>query len=175
MSKVDGKVTMRLGCIQIVYVHKFLMSLLVRLYAYNLHINIHFHANIIKTHMWSNSVHTKLNVLCGSISGFSDTSVRETFALSFVCSGLQPVKLFDYLNVCHPESNGQDVFSDFQAIESMGWRIFLMCTTGYENCISSDLKKRWYFSIFTGCSGEPGGLTFQNISIVIITIKILLL
>lgn len=29
MSKVDGKVTMRLGCIQIVYLHKFLMSLLV--------------------------------------------------------------------------------------------------------------------------------------------------
>ncbi|XP_049911811.1 intermembrane lipid transfer protein VPS13C-like, partial [Epinephelus moara] len=28
MSKVDGKVTMRLGCIQIVYLHKFLMSLL---------------------------------------------------------------------------------------------------------------------------------------------------
>ncbi|XP_023262444.1 vacuolar protein sorting-associated protein 13C-like, partial [Seriola lalandi dorsalis] len=27
-SKVDGKVTMRLGCIQIVYLHKFLMSLL---------------------------------------------------------------------------------------------------------------------------------------------------
>lgn len=30
MSKVDGKVTMRLGCIQIIYLHKFLMSLLVR-------------------------------------------------------------------------------------------------------------------------------------------------
>ena len=29
MSKVDGKVTMRLGCIQIIYLHKFLMSLLV--------------------------------------------------------------------------------------------------------------------------------------------------
>lgn len=29
MSKVDGKVTMRLGCIQIVYLHKFLLSLLV--------------------------------------------------------------------------------------------------------------------------------------------------
>lgn len=29
MSKVDGKVTMRLGCIRIVYLHKFLMSLLV--------------------------------------------------------------------------------------------------------------------------------------------------
>ncbi|XP_055363331.1 intermembrane lipid transfer protein VPS13C isoform X2 [Betta splendens] len=28
MSKVDGKVTMRLGCIRIVYLHKFLMSLL---------------------------------------------------------------------------------------------------------------------------------------------------
>ncbi|XP_062417925.1 intermembrane lipid transfer protein VPS13C isoform X5 [Pungitius pungitius] len=28
MSKVDGKVTLRLGCIQIVYLHKFLMSLL---------------------------------------------------------------------------------------------------------------------------------------------------
>ncbi|XP_078029066.1 intermembrane lipid transfer protein VPS13C isoform X7 [Epinephelus lanceolatus] len=28
MSKVDGKVTMRLGCIQIIYLHKFLMSLL---------------------------------------------------------------------------------------------------------------------------------------------------
>ncbi|KAM9366322.1 intermembrane lipid transfer protein VPS13C [Symphorus nematophorus] len=28
MSKVDGKVTMRLGCIKIVYLHKFLMSLL---------------------------------------------------------------------------------------------------------------------------------------------------
>nr|XP_046254686.1 vacuolar protein sorting-associated protein 13C isoform X2 [Scatophagus argus] len=28
MSKVDGKVTIRLGCIQIVYLHKFLMSLL---------------------------------------------------------------------------------------------------------------------------------------------------
>lgn len=30
MSKVDGKVTLRLGCIQIIYLHKFLMSLLVR-------------------------------------------------------------------------------------------------------------------------------------------------
>lgn len=30
MSKVDGKVKMRLGCIQIIYLHKFLMSLLVR-------------------------------------------------------------------------------------------------------------------------------------------------
>lgn len=29
-SKVDGKVILRLGCIQIVYLHKFLMSLLVR-------------------------------------------------------------------------------------------------------------------------------------------------
>lgn len=29
MSKVDGKVTMRLGCIQIIYLHQFLMSLLV--------------------------------------------------------------------------------------------------------------------------------------------------
>uniref|UniRef100_A0A671VQL1 Vacuolar protein sorting 13 homolog C n=1 Tax=Sparus aurata TaxID=8175 RepID=A0A671VQL1_SPAAU len=28
MSKVDGKVTLRLGCIQIIYLHKFLMSLL---------------------------------------------------------------------------------------------------------------------------------------------------
>ncbi|KAL0188329.1 hypothetical protein M9458_015428, partial [Cirrhinus mrigala] len=27
-SKVDGKVILRLGCIQIVYLHKFLMSLL---------------------------------------------------------------------------------------------------------------------------------------------------
>lgn len=30
-SKVDGKVILRLGCIQIVYLHKFLMSLLVRI------------------------------------------------------------------------------------------------------------------------------------------------
>lgn len=29
MSKVDGKVTLSLGCIQIVYLHKFFMSLLV--------------------------------------------------------------------------------------------------------------------------------------------------
>lgn len=29
-SKVDGKVTLRLGCIQIIYLHKFLVSLLVR-------------------------------------------------------------------------------------------------------------------------------------------------
>lgn len=33
-SKVDAKVTLRLGCIQIVYLHKFLMSLLVRYYMY---------------------------------------------------------------------------------------------------------------------------------------------
>lgn len=32
-SKVDGKVILRLGCIQIVYLHKFLMSLLVRINA----------------------------------------------------------------------------------------------------------------------------------------------
>lgn len=32
-SKVDGKVILRLGCIQIVYLHKFLMSLLVRMNA----------------------------------------------------------------------------------------------------------------------------------------------
>lgn len=41
MSKVDGKVTLRLGCIHIVYLHKFLMSLLVRsvifLYTLNAH------------------------------------------------------------------------------------------------------------------------------------------
>lgn len=30
-SKVDGKVVLKLGCIQIVYLHKFLMSLLVRI------------------------------------------------------------------------------------------------------------------------------------------------
>lgn len=29
-SKVDGKVTLRLGCIRIVYLHQFLMALLVR-------------------------------------------------------------------------------------------------------------------------------------------------
>ena len=29
-SKVDGKVTLRLGCIKVVYLHKFLVSLLVR-------------------------------------------------------------------------------------------------------------------------------------------------
>lgn len=29
-SKVDGRVTLRLGCIRIVYLHKFLMSLMVR-------------------------------------------------------------------------------------------------------------------------------------------------
>lgn len=32
MSKVDGKLTLRVGCIQIVYVHKFFMSLLVSLF-----------------------------------------------------------------------------------------------------------------------------------------------
>lgn len=31
MAQVDGKVTLRLGCIQIVYLHKFLVSLLVSL------------------------------------------------------------------------------------------------------------------------------------------------
>lgn len=31
-SKVDGKVILRLGCIQIVYLHKFLTSLLVRIH-----------------------------------------------------------------------------------------------------------------------------------------------
>lgn len=31
-SNVDGKVTLRVGCIQIVYLHKFLMSLLVSTY-----------------------------------------------------------------------------------------------------------------------------------------------
>lgn len=34
MSKVDGRVSMRLGCIQIVYLHKFLMSLLVSHYTH---------------------------------------------------------------------------------------------------------------------------------------------
>lgn len=29
MSKVDGKLSLKVGCIQIVYVHKFFMSLLV--------------------------------------------------------------------------------------------------------------------------------------------------
>lgn len=32
MSKVDGKLTLKVGCIQIVYVHKFFMSLLVSLF-----------------------------------------------------------------------------------------------------------------------------------------------
>lgn len=40
MSKVDGKVTMRLGCIRIVYLHKFLVSLLVRSFTYK-HIQIY--------------------------------------------------------------------------------------------------------------------------------------
>lgn len=40
MSKVDGKVKMRLGCIQIIYLHKFLMSLLVR------HADTHKHLNM---------------------------------------------------------------------------------------------------------------------------------
>lgn len=31
MSKVDGKVTLRLGCIKIIYLHQFLISMLVRL------------------------------------------------------------------------------------------------------------------------------------------------
>lgn len=39
MSKVDGRVKMRLGCIQIIYLHKFLMSLLVR------HADTHIHLN----------------------------------------------------------------------------------------------------------------------------------
>lgn len=40
MSKVDGKVKMRLGCIQIIYLHKFLMSLLVR------HADTHTHVKM---------------------------------------------------------------------------------------------------------------------------------
>lgn len=32
MSKVDGTVSLKVGCIQIVYLHKFLMSLLVSLF-----------------------------------------------------------------------------------------------------------------------------------------------
>lgn len=32
MSKVDGKLSLKVGCIQIVYVHKFFMSLLVSLF-----------------------------------------------------------------------------------------------------------------------------------------------
>lgn len=32
MSKVDGKLILKVGCIQIVYVHKFFMSLLVSLF-----------------------------------------------------------------------------------------------------------------------------------------------
>lgn len=43
-SKVDGKVILRLGCIQIVYLHKFLMSLLVRTqYAVWKHTHLHVH------------------------------------------------------------------------------------------------------------------------------------
>jgi len=53
MSKVDGKVTLRLGCIQIVYLHKFLMSLLVSTHT--------------QTHLFTNSssfLFVYLNVLC---------------------------------------------------------------------------------------------------------------
>lgn len=32
MSKVDGKLSLKVGCIQIVYVHKFFMTLLVSLF-----------------------------------------------------------------------------------------------------------------------------------------------
>lgn len=32
MSKVDGTVSLKVGCIQIVFLHKFLMSLLVRFF-----------------------------------------------------------------------------------------------------------------------------------------------
>lgn len=32
MSKVDGKLSLKVGCIQIVYIHKFFMSLLVSLF-----------------------------------------------------------------------------------------------------------------------------------------------
>lgn len=34
MSKVDGKLSLKVGCIQIVYVHKFFMSLLVSLFLF---------------------------------------------------------------------------------------------------------------------------------------------
>lgn len=48
MSKVDGKVKMRLGCIQIIYLHKFLMSLLVRPADTHTHLHMFTHeqANI---------------------------------------------------------------------------------------------------------------------------------
>lgn len=41
MSKVDGKLSLKVGCIQIVYVHKFFMSLLVSFFEYYL-LNIIF-------------------------------------------------------------------------------------------------------------------------------------
>jgi len=52
-SKVDGKVILRLGCIQIVYLHKFLMSLLVRI-----------NANALPFHIWAQillSLSSKVN------------------------------------------------------------------------------------------------------------------
>ncbi|KAF7642770.1 hypothetical protein LDENG_00251010, partial [Lucifuga dentata] len=45
-SRVDGKVTLRLGCIQIVYLHKFLMSLLVRAHA-STHTHTRAHAQTL--------------------------------------------------------------------------------------------------------------------------------
>ncbi|XP_014875628.1 vacuolar protein sorting-associated protein 13C-like isoform X2 [Poecilia latipinna] len=45
MSKVDGKVTLSLGCIQIIYLHKFFMSLLV-----SSHSNTHTHTQGRKSH-----------------------------------------------------------------------------------------------------------------------------
>lgn len=53
MSKVDGKVTLRLGCIQIIYLHKFLMSLLVRYYTF-IHVQIDTHK--------SKSTHTQVHL-----------------------------------------------------------------------------------------------------------------
>lgn len=43
MSKVDGVVSLNVGCIQIVYLHKFLMSLLVKIIVYVL--NFQFRNN----------------------------------------------------------------------------------------------------------------------------------
>lgn len=92
VSKVDGKVTMRLGCIQIVYLHKFLMSLLVRYYTHtylNMYTNTHMYINThLHVYVYIHSTFTSMIKPYVHIHKHSSCAVsncRSLFSVASVC------------------------------------------------------------------------------------------
>lgn len=80
-SRVDGKVTLRMGCIRIVYLHQFLMSLLVG-----------------RTYLRA-PIHTR-HLFCKVLSSCFLSAVCVSLLLSFIMNGSSPVQAGRTLCVC---------------------------------------------------------------------------